>query len=65
MVASWKEVAEATQKETNNDNARLGLGNWNSMACMRLIHALVDHDEQRHQGQVFEQVESSCWLLYC
>jgi hypothetical protein len=44
-VASRKEVAEAAQRENDEDNARLGAGNWNSDACMRLIHALVDHDE--------------------
>ncbi len=44
-VASRKAVAEAAQKEENEENARLGAGNWNSTACMRLIHALVDHDD--------------------
>jgi hypothetical protein len=43
-VASRKEAAEAAQKENDDDNARLSAGNWNSDACMRLIHALVDHD---------------------
>ena len=44
-VASWKEVTEASRKENDDDDARLGVGNWNLMACMRLIHALVDHDD--------------------
>ncbi len=44
-VASQKDVAEAAQKENNEDNARLGSRNWNSEACMRIIHGLVDHDE--------------------
>jgi hypothetical protein len=45
-VASRKEVLEAARKEEEEDNARLvGAGNWNATACMRLIHALVDHDE--------------------
>ena len=44
-VASRKEGAEAARKEDAEDNARLGAGNWNSEACMRLIHALVDHDD--------------------
>ena len=44
-VASRKEVLEAAQKEEEEENARLGAGNWNATACMRLIHALVDHDE--------------------
>jgi hypothetical protein len=44
-VASRKEVLEAAQKEKEEENARLGAGNWNATACMRLIHALVDHDE--------------------
>ena len=44
-IASRKEVAEAAQKEDEENNARLGAGNWNSTACMRLIHTLVDHDE--------------------
>jgi hypothetical protein len=43
-VASRKKVAEAAQKENDDDNARLSASNWNSDACMRLIHALVDHD---------------------
>ena len=43
-VSARKEVAEAAQKENDDDNARLSAGNWNSDACMRLIHALVDHD---------------------
>ena len=33
-VASQKEVAEAARKEDDDDNARLGAGNWNSTACM-------------------------------
>jgi hypothetical protein len=44
-LASRKAVAEAAKKDDDEDNARLGAGNWNSTACMRLIHALVDHDE--------------------
>jgi hypothetical protein len=37
-------VAEAAKKDDGKDNARLGAGNWNSTASLRLIHALVDHD---------------------
>ncbi len=44
-VATRKEVIEAAQKEDNDDNACLGAGNWNSVVCLRLIHALVDHDQ--------------------
>jgi hypothetical protein len=44
-VASRKAVADAAEKEDNNNNACLGAGNWNSTACMRLIHALIDHDD--------------------
>jgi hypothetical protein len=44
-VASRKEVLEAAQKEEEEENACLGAGIWNATACMRLIHALVDHDE--------------------
>jgi hypothetical protein len=44
-VASRKEILEAARKEEEEDNARLGAGNWNATACMRLIHALIDHDE--------------------
>ncbi len=45
MVSSWKEVIEAARKENDNDNARLGVGYWNLSACMRLSHALVDHND--------------------
>ncbi len=44
-VASQKEVIEAAQEEEEEENARLGASNWNATTCMRLIHALVDHDE--------------------
>ena len=44
-MPSLKEIAEAAWKEDDEDNARLGAKNWNSDACMRLIHALVDHEE--------------------
>ena len=44
-VACRKKVSESARKEDDEDNARLGAGNWNSEACMRLIHALVDHDD--------------------
>ena len=44
-VASRKACGEAAQKEDNDDNARLCVGNWNSIACMRLIHVLIDHDD--------------------
>ena len=38
-------IADAARKEESKDNAYLSACNWNSTACMRLIHALVNHDE--------------------
>jgi hypothetical protein len=44
-VEDRKAIADAAQREEIDNNARLSAGNWNSTACLRLIHALVDHDE--------------------
>ncbi len=44
-VASQKEIAEAAWKEDDEDNAQLGARNWNSDACLRLIHALINYGE--------------------
>jgi hypothetical protein len=44
-VDERKAIADATRKEDIDNNARLSAGYWNSTACLRLIHALVDHDK--------------------
>ena len=43
-VNARKNIAESAGKEEEEQNARLGTGNWNSTACMRLIHTLIDND---------------------
>ena len=44
-VGERKQVAEQARKEVADERARLGGGNGNSTACMRLIHALIDFDD--------------------
>ena len=43
-VACRKQIAEDSVKEAAEEDTCLGSGYWNSTACMRLIHALIDHD---------------------
>ena len=45
VVRTRREIATAAQTEEQENNVRLGAGNWNQTACMRLIHALIDHDD--------------------
>ncbi len=63
-VVSQKAVAEAAQREENEDNARLGAGNWNSTACMRLIHALIDHDDLKTKFLNQLNLPASCWPIF-
>ena len=48
-VEKRKQVAEKAGKEVADEKARLGAGNWNSTACMRLIHSLIDFDDIKRQ----------------
>ena len=48
-VEERKQVAEKAGKEVADEKARLGAGNWNSTACMRLIHSLIDFDDIKRQ----------------
>lgn len=43
IVQLQSENATAAKKQEDDNNVCLGAGNWNSIACVCLIHALIDH----------------------
>jgi hypothetical protein len=62
-VTSQKEVLETAQKEEEEENACLGAGNWNATTCMRLIHALVNHDEIKAKFLNHLDLPASCYIV--
>ena len=48
-VEERKKIADEARKEEADENAQLGSGNWNSTACFRLIHTLIDFDDIKQQ----------------